>query len=189
MKIPSSGDERNAFTLIELMVVILVIGVLTAVIVPELKGSYQGALLRSASRELVSAIQVASSRSVSYGKEHRLRLNRTDGKYVVEKQVGRRGADTYVPLRDIPGGEGEWDARIKVEVRKGDGFSVDSADSKEDMAVVSAGASPTEDTISFFPDGTADRADIVLQDRDHFRLALRIDPITARARIVELPPE
>jgi type II secretion system protein H len=184
--IPSSGDERNAFTLIELMIVILLIGVLTAVIVPEMKGSYQGALLRAASRELVSAIQVASSRSVSFGKEHRLRLNRTDGKYVVEKQVGRRGADTYVPLRDIPGGEGEWDARIKVEVRKGGGFS---ADSNNDIAVVDAGETASEDSISFFPDGTAERVEIVLQDRDHFRLALRIDPVTAHARVVELPPE
>ena len=39
--------DRSAFTLIELMLVCLLIAILTAIIIPEMKGTYQDALLRS----------------------------------------------------------------------------------------------------------------------------------------------
>jgi hypothetical protein len=43
--------------------------------------------------------------------------------------------------------------------------------------------------ILFNPDGTADAREIRLRDRDGFRLGLRINPVTARIHIVELPRE
>ena len=43
-----------------------------------------------------------------------------------------------------------------------------------------------DDAITFYADGTADVCEILLQDRDGFRLALRINPATARVRVVEL---
>ena len=42
------------------------------------------------------------------------------------------------------------------------------------------------DTISFYPDGTADAAIILLQDRGGFRLGLKLNPITARVHVFEL---
>ena len=189
--IPSRGDERRAFTLIEIMIVVLLIGVLTAVIVPEMKGSYKGELLRSTSRELISVFQVASSRSISFNRQHRVRIDRKTGKYFIEKLVRQRDGETFVPLRDIPGGEGELDTRITVEVHpSGENLSTSSAEIEPVSAASEAPESPgTDQTIAFYPDGTADRADVVLQDRDHFRMALRINPVTARVRVVELPPE
>ncbi len=184
----SRGDERKAFTLIEIMIVVLLIGVLTALVVPEMKGSYKGELLRSASRELIGVFQVASSRAISFNCQHRVRLERKTGKYVIEKLVRQREGEAFVPVRDIPGGEGELDSRITVEIRpSGEGVSSGtepvSADGEEPERF---GA---DQAVAFYPDGTAERADVVLQDRDHFRLALRINPITARVRVVELPPE
>ena len=41
-------------------------------------------------------------------------------------------------------------------------------------------------TIELYSDGTADQAEILLQDREGFRLGLRINPITARVQIIEL---
>ena len=61
----SSRRNRAGFTLIELMVVITIIGIVTAVMIPEMKGSYQDALLRSTSRELINAFDLAYSRAVS----------------------------------------------------------------------------------------------------------------------------
>ena len=43
-----------------------------------------------------------------------------------------------------------------------------------------------DETIGFYADGTADAREIQLEDRDGFRLVLRINPTTARVRIVEL---
>ena len=47
----------------------------------------------------------------------------------------------------------------------------------------------TEWPIAFYPDGTADAARLMLRDREGFRLALRINPITARVHIVEMERE
>src|SRR5262249_50314579 len=40
-----------AFTLVEMMVVVVLIAILTAMIIPEMKGTYEDAFLRSTSRE------------------------------------------------------------------------------------------------------------------------------------------
>ena len=45
--------NRSAFTLIELMVVMVLIGIMTAVILPEMKGTYEDALLRSTNGPLL----------------------------------------------------------------------------------------------------------------------------------------
>jgi hypothetical protein len=40
--------------------------------------------------------------------------------------------------------------------------------------------------VTFYPDGTADARQIELTDREGFRRALRIDPITSRVQITAL---
>jgi predicted secreted protein len=41
------------------------------------------------------------------------------------------------------------------------------------------------DAISFYPDGTADAAEIQLRDRDGFQLLLQLNPVTGRVHITE----
>ena len=41
------------------------------------------------------------------------------------------------------------------------------------------------DVIVFYPDGTADRREIVLRDSESAELVLRINPVTGRVRIAE----
>src|SRR5436190_209940 len=67
---------RRGFTLIELMVVVVLIGIVTAVIIPEMKGTYEDALLRSTSRELVNTFKLAYSRAVTLNQIHRVRLKK-----------------------------------------------------------------------------------------------------------------
>src|SRR5438552_14946942 len=61
----------RAFTLIELMVVLVLIGILTAVMIPEMRGSYEDAMLRSTSRELINVCHLAYSQAVSLNQVHR----------------------------------------------------------------------------------------------------------------------
>ena len=184
-------DCRSAFTLIELMVVIVLIGIMTAMILPEMKGTYEDALLRSTGRELVSVCSLASSHAVSANQAHRLRLDPKTGHYSIERgaaDLGDKGRS--VPVREVPGGEGVLDTRIAIEIYKSGDQSTDVAE--PDSAPVAgshAQAGPPDDGITFYPDGTADASEIVLRDRDGFRLALRINPVTARVRIIELARE
>ena len=177
-----SATSSPAFSLIELMVVVVLIGIMAATIIPEMQGTYEDALLRSTSRELVSLMNLASSRAVSRNELLRVRLDRGTGKYTLERQTGagsRRNA--FVPVRDITGGEGKLDTRIAIENRQ----PGDAAPPLEKGRLDSA-PSDGSDAIIFYPDGTADAGEIRLKDRSGFRLALRINPVTARIRIVEL---
>jgi type II secretion system protein H len=171
------------FTLIELIVVVTLIGIMTAMILPEMRGTYEDALLRSTSRELVNAFGLAHSRAVSFNQPHRVRLESVAGQYHVEKRVRDRGREEFVPLRDVPACDGKLDTRIAVEVRTpGEVSAAESSapvGARDDLFVADL------ETIAFYPDGTADAKEVYLEDRQGFRLALRINPITARVRVVE----
>ena len=184
----STRRGRAGFTLIELMVVITIIGIVTAMMIPEMKGSFQDALLRSTSRELINAFDLAYSRAVSLNQTRRVRIDEKTGRYLVEKRVTENGQDDFVPADDVPGGKGELDPRIAIEFRQPD-ESVSEPGARPDVAVADAGSPAVGVAIAFYPDGTADAGDFILRDTDGFRLALHINPITARVRIVEMERE
>ena len=82
------------------------------------------------------------------------------------------------------------DTRISIEIHKtgedaAEGAEQESASSPD----TTAPSERRDDGITFYPDGTAEASEILLRDRDGFRLALRINPITARVRIIELARE
>src|SRR6266436_6111348 len=115
---------RRGFTLIEMMVVMVLIGIVTAVIIPEMRGTYEDALLRSTSRELVNAFNLAYSRAVTLNQIHRVRLMEVSGRYVTEARTsGSHGADEFLALPDSPGTQGELDTRISVAIHRPDSSS------------------------------------------------------------------
>jgi len=179
--------KNRGFTLIELVVVLAIIGVLTAMIVPEMRGSYEDALLRSTARELISVFDLAYSRAVSVNQPHRVRLDRLNGRYFIEERSrGGDSLDGFVPLLDLPGAEGALDPRITFHVQRptwemADGANPESVVGSEDDAAMVA----QDDGISFYPDGTADPLEILLRDRAGFQLILRVNPITARVQILD----
>ena len=186
-----SDFSRSAFTLIELMVVIVLIGILTAMIIPEMKGTYEDALLRATSRELVDVFSLASSRAASLNKIHRIRLNQRTGHYVVEQRL-RAGplGDEYARVEDMQGSEGDLDTRISLSFRRPGEY----APAQDEAAPPEPpGAEPDqgmlERAITFYPDGTAEGGDILLRDRQGFQLVLHLNQVTARVHLIELARE
>ena len=57
------------------MVVIASIGIMTAMMIPEMKGTFQDALLRSTSRELINVFDLAYTR-VSLNQLRRVRMKK-----------------------------------------------------------------------------------------------------------------
>jgi prepilin-type N-terminal cleavage/methylation domain-containing protein len=183
-------DGRKAFTLIELTVVILLIAIMSAAIIPAMRGTYQDALLRSTSRDLVNSLGIAYSRAVSLNQLHRIRFDTRTGRYLIERRDPAGVREEFLPIKDIPGCEGTLDARISLLIHKqGD----EASDASSQPANLPAGGdqamAETDSTVSFYPDGTADAVELELRDRDGFRLALQINPTTARVHIVELKRE
>src|SRR5664279_4305503 len=185
------SPNHAAFTLIELMVVMVLIGIMAAMILPEMKGTYEDALLRSTSRELVSVCGLAASHAVSLNQAHQLLLDRKTGHYSIQRRASDRGSDgRSVAAREVPGGDGELDSRIAIEIHASSDDRTEAAQQgSSSVPPGSARAERRDDAITFYPDGTADASEIVLRDREGFRLALRINPVTARVRIIELARE
>jgi prepilin-type N-terminal cleavage/methylation domain-containing protein len=179
---PQSSIGNSAFTLIELMVVIAIIGIMTAMMIPEMKGTFQDALLRSTSRELINVFDLAYSRAISLNQIRRVSLDEKSGRYLVEKQISENGREIFVPADDVPGSKGELDSRIAVEIHSPDEIPAEG---------IAAAAENTfgGTAIDFYPDGTADAGDILLRDREGFRLLLHINPVTARVHVVEMERE
>ena len=163
----------------EMMVVIVLIAILTATIIPEMKGTFEDTLLRSTGRDLVNVIELASSRAISLNQTLRVRLDAVTGRYQIERHMRQGAAEDFAPLKDVAGGEGGLDKRISVQI-----YSL-AADSTEASAGEEALVSNEEQALTFYPDGTADAAMIELKDRAGFRLGLRVNAITSRVTILE----
>jgi prepilin-type N-terminal cleavage/methylation domain-containing protein len=170
---------RRAFTLMELVVVVVIIGIMTAMIIPEMKGTFEDALLRSTGRDLVNVFSLASSRAISLNQSCRVQLDPRTGRYLVERRIRGRAREEFIPLKDVPGGEGKLDTRITVEVRQPDQIS------SEDNSDRRAAEQSSPDAISFYSDGTSDAAEIRLRDRAGFQLILQLNPVTSRVQIIE----
>jgi type II secretion system protein H len=192
MRLPLRTDfQRPGFSLIELMVVLALIGIMAAMIIPEMKGTYEDALLRSTARRLVDVFNVASSRAVTVNQLHRVRIDRKTGRYLVERPAHEgEGKSGFVPMADLPGGEGKLDTRISIEIRRGDESGSSKPEQEAPLISEEDSRRPNKgETIAFYPDGTADPGEIILRDREGFRLGLRINPTTARIHMIELERE
>lgn len=186
MRIPSTIAARStgAFTLMELMVVLVLIAVLTAVIVPEMRGTHEDAVLRSAGRQFIDGTSLASSRAVALSQTHRLRLDRGTGRFVLERQVGKTHRVTrFEPVNDTALASSHLDSRVRWRLLPLGGESA-SRRKGPDRAQVGVSAS-TPDSVRFYPDGTADAAELLLEDRMGMRLSLRVSSATGRVRVAD----
>jgi type II secretion system protein H len=183
----AGAPGRSGFTLIEMMVVLVLIGILSAMILPEMKGTYGDALLRSSARDLVNVFSIASSRAVSLNQLHVVRINATTGRYEIERQSQAQGKKAeFAPLKDVSDSSGELDNRITVEIRKSDALESDKPEGEQ--APLSTDQTENQvppGAVAFYPDGTAEAAEVLLHDREGFGLRLKISPITARIQILE----
>jgi Tfp pilus assembly protein FimT len=167
------------------MVVLVLIGVLSAMILPEMTGSYGDALLRASGRELINVFELAYSQSVSLNQIHVVRFQESTGRYAVERRIpSRSNQPEFAPLKDVAGSSGKLDERIRLRVRASADKALDQDEPQQ------RGENPQlSGLVTFYPDGTADAAEVLLRNKAGFALRLEVDPVTARIKLDELSRE
>lgn len=178
------------FTLIELLVVITLIAILSAAILPEMRGTYTHATLRAAGRDLANLCALAASRAVSFNQVHRVHLDPATGRFRLEQRPRAARRDTaFVPVRGVPGVNGQLDPRLTARIATRPDASDASPSTRPPSPLDGSTAEDLPaDALVFYPDGTADPGAILLQHRDGSRLLLRVNPATARVRISDGTP-
>jgi len=90
---------QRAFTLIELMMVVVLIGVLAAVVIPSLKGPGGAAALRSSSRQFLASANIARQEAIAAQEPVILRIDTENRKWRIvlpEEEVKRRSRTSKV---------------------------------------------------------------------------------------------
>ena len=98
MTISSTGDiaaagarGKNAFSLLELILVMALIGTIAAMVAPNLRGFVSAREAERAAEILVTMTRLARTRVASEGIVFRLRFDLAENSYWLEKQVGEEG--------------------------------------------------------------------------------------------------
>jgi type II secretion system protein H len=173
------------FTLIELMVVLVLIAIMTGVVVSEMTGTREDAMLKAEARKLMNVLSLANSRAITLGQTHRVQFQPSSRHFDVQRKVHEAGEGIgFADLKDAPGSAGEWDERVKVE------FPGNSPDSESEQAEPGdADEEPSEQSpemVQFYSDGTADPLRILLRDRAGFEILLKVNPATGRVKATQL---
>ena len=166
--------RKRGFTLVELLVVIVLIGIVTAVILPEMRGTQGDAQLRAATRKILNVCALASSRAVTLNQDQVVRIQGEE--YFLESARKKKDGKSKEPER------GKFSSKITVSI-----LQIPQEDSKENEA--QEPTSDSDNSLKFFSDGTAEAKIIELKDRDGFGLKLRMNPTIARFRVSEISRE
>ena len=189
--IAPSVNRSQAFTLIELMVVIVIIGVMGALIVPEMSGTFGDSKIKSSARKIIQAAGLAQSRAVSINHEHRLQFDTKNHRFSISRRVVDPNlGETFVPVNEISGSQGTWSDSVELILR-------DPAVDPEEIPLPTWESDPLsmqsqstssepESFISFKADGSTSRKELVLKHPDGHGLVISILPAAGRMSIQPL---
>ena len=196
---PSPVTCRSAFTLIELLTVLTILVLLSALVAPAFTRQYYTARLNSAARNLVALMQYARSQAVVEGTTYRLNIDQQAGRlwitYYDDGQQTRGEAQTepgFAPDQSALGSARELPDDVEVkQIALGDEALAQLSDEALDTIQAQQGQLNEEGTpfITFNPQGTSDGARLLLENEYQDRLAVSLDAITGRTEIAEVTGE
>jgi type II secretion system protein H len=161
------GNHRDyGFTLVELTVVIVILGIMLTLVIPRL-GELGEAKLKQSARRLTSTIRFLRGEAQAKKNKYRLRFDVPAGRYFVEV------------LTFAPDMTAEY-KRYESEMTSEGGLAGNTT--FRDVQVVSH---PDEPYIEFTPDGWVEPARIHLRDGDDRDFTLLVNPLTGNTELHE----
>lgn len=189
--------KRGGFTLIEVMVVVIIVAIASAVAIPSFVKSFRGAKLKVGARTVNMASRLARSTAVLQNQHMALLFfpDASEIEMVHVKVPSRRGQQSqFLNNRDqrrVEGmlgsdGEetestkGEEAASIAVELARKlpDGIRISNVETTENSAKFEDAA-----WVNFYPNGMSDAFKVTLIDEDNKEAEVSVDPISGRVSI------
>jgi type II secretion system protein H len=138
MQRPVPPSSRNAFTLIELILVLVVIAIALGTVAPSLSGSTRTQKLRDTAEQFVTLTRLARLRAMTTATPHRVVIDTANRRCVLAMQVGLQF--TQVP------GDGDVDREF------------DFPDNVTMQIVAAPGGAAARDFVDFLPTGRSQPA-------------------------------
>ena len=166
--------ERDGFTLIELILVVLIVGLTAAFAIPNFVRSYQGAKLRTSARSVVMAHRFARSVAVLQQKNVAIYFYTEKNKIEVVSLAPEGGPQD---ISGLPGGEAEsFQVTIELERILEDGvrileFEIDKDGQMEKEAYWA----------NYYPNGMSDKYAVRLADNLDKTLFIEVDALSGKA--------
>jgi len=98
-----SVERQAGFTLLELLVVLVLLGIIAVLVAPGLGGSLDNAKLKTASRELLAALRVQRSAAITQGRIITLSFVADESSYRVDGELVVLGAGMSVVYQAAAG--------------------------------------------------------------------------------------
>ncbi|MBN1554206.1 MAG: prepilin-type N-terminal cleavage/methylation domain-containing protein [Phycisphaerae bacterium] len=171
----STGRHRRkkAFTLIELIVVIVLVAVLAGMVAPRLRGAGRGASLRAAAWRVFVAAQYAHDFAATRRRVCRLELDPDTGRFQLIAQADpEHRPDEYKPLEGGPGRAEQLEAPLR--------FALVRAESSQP----GENGETNGNRVTFYPSGRSDAAIVQITDGRRTYSVL-VFPSRGRCRLVE----
>ena len=164
--------EHSGFTLLELLVVLVLISILSALLAPRVGNSIRNMTLTGAAQKIAASLRYARSRAVSEKETYVAVLDFKKSSLSILTAQGSAGVKTAKRSIDAK----EKSSRLKVYDLPG-GVQLAKTKSGEDEA--DSGLFP----IFFFPNGSTSGGWIVLRNDVGKRCSIEVDVITGAVRL------
>lgn len=162
-------SRRRGFTLLELIVVLVIISVLSAIAIPAYVQWRRSLTYRDATRQVVSFLRTAKSEAISSNRQRRADFDTVNGRFGL--RIGDRANDTDWAATAAPALWTTLDRQVTLTGPTPNTNSVDAADN-------------TIHVVAFNPNGTASFSDdptgitelIIRDDTGNARFSVQVTP-------------
>lgn len=97
--------KRNAFTLLEILLVVFILTILMAVTIPRFSRTYRHMVLRQTGESVLALLQYAREEAILNGKKEFIKVDQDKGRIFISNEKGEPDSDNYNSRKEIQTGK------------------------------------------------------------------------------------